>query len=258
MRVRLPLSDRELACAVTGDGPPLVLLHAFPFDARLWQAVTPALAARHRVIAPDLRGFGDSPLGGTPYSIADLADDVAGLLAALGIERAAIAGLSMGGYVALALAARHPTRLGALVLCDTKAGPDTPEARRARDEAIATVRSRGVDAYLDGVLPRLVSPRAPDEVRAQARALGRQSPDAVVAGLQALRDRPDRRAELAAIDCPTLVLVGADDGLTPPAEAHSMAQAIPGAREVVLEAAGHLSCLEAPDAFSRALAEFLP
>jgi pimeloyl-ACP methyl ester carboxylesterase len=163
----------------------------------------------------------------------------------------------MGGYVALALAARHPARLAGLVLADTKAGPDTPEARQARDQAIALVRDEGVGPYMDRQLDRLLSPSAPRALRDEVRALGAsQSAAAVVAALEALRDRPDRRGELAAITCPTLVVVGTRDVLTPPSEAASLARAIPGARLVELEGAGHLANLEAPAAFSDALLGF--
>ncbi len=235
-----------------GSGAPLVLLHAFPLDRRMWWATASALAARRRVICPDLRGFGESPLG-APYSIADLADDVARLMDALGLSRATVGGLSMGGYVALAFAGRHGARLEGLILADTRAAADSPEARRGRDEAIALVEATGVDAYLERLIPRLLSPGASDALRAEVQTLGRQSPDAVLAGLVAMRDRPDRRGELPLIACPTLVIVGAEDALTPPAEAAAMAAAIPGARLVELPGAGHLSCLEAPGAFAAAL-----
>jgi pimeloyl-ACP methyl ester carboxylesterase len=152
------------------------------------------------------------------------------------------------------LAQRHPARLEALVLADTKATPDTPEAREARGQAIALVKAQGVPAYLEKQLPRLLAPRAPASLRDEVRTLGEQRPEAVIAGLEALRDRPDRRAELSSIACPTLVIVGAEDALTPPAEAKAMADAIPNARLIELPGAGHLSNLEAPDAFSAALA----
>jgi pimeloyl-ACP methyl ester carboxylesterase len=251
--MRAQIAGRTVGYELAGAGPPLVLLHAFPFDRRMWQDTGAALAGRRTVIAPDLRGFGESALA--PFSIADLADDVAALLDALGHPRATVAGLSMGGYVALAFAQRHPARLAGLVLADTKAGPDTPEARQARGEAIALVRREGVAAYLEKQLPRLLAPGAAESVRARLRAIGgTQAPEAVIAGLEALRDRPDRRSELGAITVPTLIVVGAEDGLTPPTEARSMAAAISGARLVEVPGAGHISNVEAPDAFGSALA----
>lgn len=251
--MRIRAGERDAAYDDVGAGPPLILLHAFPFDRRMWSVNAPALAGRFRVITPDLRGFGEAPAGG-PYSIADLADDVAALMDALGLSRASIGGLSMGGYVALAFAARHGARLEGLILADTKAGPDSPEARRGRDEAIALVTAQSVDAYLERQLPKLLSARASDTLRATTRALAKQTPDAVIAGLVAMRDRPDRRLELPRIACPTLVVVGSADVLTPPSEAAAMASAIPGARLVELPGAGHLASLEEPSAFAALIA----
>jgi pimeloyl-ACP methyl ester carboxylesterase len=248
--MRARIVGGELAYETVGTGRPLVLLHAFPFDRRLWKGL--AVPGR-MLILPDLRGFGESPLWG-PFVIADLADDVASLLDALGLQRAAVGGMSWGGYVALAFARRHRGRLDGLVLADTKAGPDTPEARQGREEAIALVRAQGVPAYLDRQLPRLLSPAAPESVRNQAQSLGKQRAEAVITGLEALRDRPDRRPELGDIDCPTLIVVGAEDALTPPTEARAMAAAIRGARLIELPGGGHLVNLEAPEAFAAAVA----
>ncbi len=239
-----------------GAGAPLVLLHAFPFDRRMWRQTAEALAAGRRVLVPDMRGFGGSPLG-VGFSIADLADDLAAFLDTLGLPRAAVGGLSMGGYVALAFAHRYPERLDALVLADTKAGADSPQAQQGRDQAIALVRELGVGAFVERQLPKLLSPSAAPQLRASARAIALdQSGEAVIAALQALRDRPDRRDELGGIACPTLVVVGSEDVLTPPAEAAAMASAIPGARLVTIPGAGHLANLEAPAAFEAVLAAF--
>jgi 3-oxoadipate enol-lactonase len=256
----LRLGPRTLAYddlgADAGAAAPLVLLHAFPFDRRMWTDAIAALGPGLRLLAPDLRGFGASELGATGFSIADLADDVAALLDACGLERATIAGLSMGGYVALAFAARHPDRLAALALCDTKAGPDAPEARKGRDEAIALVRAEGVAPFADRQLPRLLAADAAPELRRRVRPLMDQPADGVAAALAALRDRPDRRPELGAIRCPTLVIVGSEDALTPPAEAAALAAGVPGARLVEIAGAGHLPNLEAPTRFAEALGGF--
>jgi pimeloyl-ACP methyl ester carboxylesterase len=255
--MELMLSGRRMTYDLgTGQGVPLVLLHAFPLDRRLFADTARRLTGRARTIVPDLRGFGGSDLGG-PFSIADLADDVAHLLDDLGIERAVVAGISMGGYVALAFAARHPARLLGLVLCDTKAGPDTPEIRQARNEGIELVRTQGVSAYVEKQIPRLLSPAASEELRAEVRALGAQRPEAIISGLEALRDRPDRRDELSGIRCPTLVVVGTEDGITPPSEAGAMATAIANAVLIELPGCGHLANLEAPAPFAQALAGFV-
>jgi 3-oxoadipate enol-lactonase len=257
LRMEMMLAGRRLAYDLgSGNGVPLVLLHAFPFDRRFFTDTARRLNGRARTIVPDLRGFGDSDLGG-PFSIADLAEDVAHLLDHLGIERAVVAGLSMGGYVALAFAARHAARMLGLVLCDTKAGPDTPEARAARAQAIELVRAQGVAAYMDAQLPRLLGPAASPALRAQVRDLGLQRPESVIAGLEALRDRPDRREELARVRCPTLVVVGTDDVLTPPSEAGAMATAIANAVLIELPGCGHLANLEEPAPFAQALVGFV-
>ena len=247
----------QLGYDVVGDGPALLLLHAFPLDRRMWRVTAAALASRYRVITLDFRGFGESTLTAAP-SLELLADDAAALLDALGLPIAAVVGLSMGGYVALAFAARHPSRLGALVLADTRAGADSPAARQGRDDGIALVRSSGTTAFVEPLPAKLLSPRASEETRGLVRALAAQQRDTAIAGaLAAMRDRPDRSAELAALRCSTLILVGAEDTVTPPAESHAMARVIPGARVVLLPGAGHLSNLEAPDAFVEVLGQFL-
>ncbi|MGC9984506.1 MAG: alpha/beta hydrolase [Polyangia bacterium] len=254
--MKISIGSRQLAYESVGSGPVLVLLHAFPFDSRMWRKTAAALAGQRRVITPDMRGFGLSDLGSGGSSIADLADDVASLLDALNLPAATVGGMSMGGYVALAFARRHRDRLKSLVLADTKAAADTPEARQGREAAIALVEQQGVPALLEKQIPRLLSASASDSLRAEVRALGAQSPEAIIAAIRALRDRPDRTAELPEIAVPTLVVVGSDDALSPPAEARVMAAAMPDARVVEIPGAAHLSNLENPDAFSAALAGF--
>jgi 3-oxoadipate enol-lactonase len=255
MKVRI--GERELAYATYGVGRALVLIHAFPFDGRMWRATAEALAGRCRVIVPDMRGFGDSDLGTPEPSIADMADDVAALLDQLGIERAVVGGISMGGYVTLAFAARQRGRLAGLVLADTRAAADSEQAAAGRAGAIELVARDGVSALVEKQLPGLLSSAPSEAVRAQVRALGRQRPEGVSAGIRALRDRPDRRGELGAIACPTLVIVGAEDKLSPPAEVSAMARSIRGARLVEIPGAGHLSHLERPAEFVAAIAEFI-
>jgi 3-oxoadipate enol-lactonase len=239
-----------------GTGPALVLLHPFPLTRTTWAGLAEALAAHRRVIAVDARGFGDSPLAGA-YAIADLADDLAALLDGLAIPRAIVLGMSMGGYAALAFAARHRDRLSALVLADTRAAADSAEARAGRATALATLAEAGPTAYLAASLPRLLSPHAPPALVAYVRARAETRPASLRAGIEALRDRPDRSAELGAIDCPTLVLCGAEDQVTPAAEMRQIAAAIAGARFVPLAGAGHLSHVEAPGAFLDTVTAFV-
>jgi len=255
--MRLARDGVELAWDSVGAGPALLLLHAFPLDRTMWAGTVARLSPRHRVLTLDARGFGESTLG-APCSLETMADDAVAVLDAAGVPMAAVCGLSMGGYVALAFARRHESRLAALVLADTRAGTDSPDGRRARDEGIARVRTEGVEAFVAPQPARLLSAAAPPSLRAEALAIMcRQSIGGIANALAAMRDRPDRTAELSQLGCPTLVLVGADDTLTPPAEARALAQAIPGAQLRELAGAGHLSNLEAPLAFDAALAEFL-
>jgi len=246
-----------LGCDDRGAGAPVVLLHPFPFGRDIWADLAGALSGRHRVLAVEAPGFGESPLPGGGFTIAGFADALAALLDARGVQRAAVLGLSLGGYAALALAARHPARLGALVLADTRAGADTAETRAAREGAIARIRGGDVAGYLDASFPRLLSPGAPPALLAALRARAETRPASLIAGLEALRDRPDRTGELPAIRVPTLVLRGAADQITPEADMRELAAAIPGAAFVSLPEAGHLANVEAPAAFARAVSAFL-
>lgn len=246
-----------------GRGVPVVFLHGFPHDRALWAAQRAALAGQARCLIPDGRGFGLSSTHG-PHSVEQYADDVVALLDHLGIARAVICGLSMGGYVAMALWRRHPTRVGALAFCDTRGGPDTEEGKLRRDEQIALVRRHGVGAILETLLTGMVGSttrtRRPDVVAMLRTMMARQPAAGVVGALQALRDRPDSRPSLGTITVPTLVVVGDEDVLTPIREARAIAEALPPAARVRLEiiaGAGHVPCLERPAAMTHALSDFL-
>ena len=248
----------ELECSDRGQGEAVVLLPAFPFDRRFWSANVPALvAAGFRVIAVDYPGFGRAGALPADLSIAGIASGVAALLDRLHIDRATLIGLSMGGYVAFAFAASFPGRLRALVLAGTRPAADTPAARQGRAQALDTIASRGVDAYLEQSLPRLLAQDAPPALLAAVRALAEDRADTVTAGIAALRDRPDRAAEAPQIDCPTLLLGGAQDQIVPRAELRALADRMPAARFVELPGAGHLSNLEARSAFDGHVLDFL-
>lgn len=235
----------------------LVLLHPFPLDARFWEPVRPALAASRPVITPDFPGLGSAPAA-APVTVDGAADALAERIAReVPGGRAAVCGLSLGGYVALALVARHPERVAALVLADTRAEPDTPDAAAGRHASAAAVRAGGTGPFLDEFVPRLVA-EGHAEARDAARAIAdAQSPEGVAAALEALAGRADRRPDLPAVAAPTLVVVGADDALTPPDRSEALAAAIPGAELVVIPRSGHLSALERPDAFVAAVGAFL-
>ena len=243
-----------------GTGMPLVFVHGFPHHRGLWAPQVDALARRARCIAPDLRGFGESsPLA--PASVEAYADDVIALLDHLQVGRAVFVGLSLGGYVALALWRRHRARCEALVLADTRATADDDAARAKRREMIALARQQGADAVAAAMLPGMVGKgtreRSPETV-ARVDAMLRAAPvDGILGALEAMMARPDATPELAGIDVPTLVVVGAHAVLTPPSAARAMADAIPGARLEVIEGAGHVSSFERPAAFNYVLGEFL-
>lgn len=246
-----------------GDGQPVVLLHGFPHDRTLWTAQRVALAPQARCIVPDIRGFGHSSTHG-PYSMDQYADDVAALLDYLGIERAVVCGLSMGGYIAMAMWRRHPNRVKALVFCDTRAGTDTDDAKQRRDELAVMVKYGGTrvitDAQITGMVGATTRERRPEVMAALRAMMGRQSAAGVIGALQALRDRPDSRETLRSISVPSLVIVGEDDVLTPIKDARGIAEALPSAARVRLEiiaGAGHVPCLERPAATTHALSDFL-
>lgn len=254
------------AYETSGDGPAVVMLHSFPLDRTMWARQMAEVAALGcRAVALDLPGFGASGLDALPPgfnvespSLAAYVRATLDVMDALGLARATLLGLSLGGYVALALAKHHPERLDALVLADTRAGGDAPPIKAGRMMNQALVRSRGAGALIDKLLPGLVAPSTETSVRATVREIAaRQSPEAIGYALLAMRDREDTSSVLAQLAVPTLVLVGEHDAITPPAEMRAMAEAIPRARFDVIAGAGHLSNLEAPEGFGDALARFL-
>ena len=202
----------------------LLLIHGFPFDHRMWQAQLAGLSGDVRVIAPDLRGAGESEVTPGPYSMDQYADDLVTLMDHLEVTQAVVAGLSMGGYIAFALWRRHPERVRALALLDTRAEPDTAQGREARNAAAYRVRQGGAAAYADEMLPKLLAPAGMANPRIRERVrdmMAAQPVDGIVAALGAMRDRPDSRPTLATISVPTLVIVGEQDTLTPPEERRS-------------------------------------
>lgn len=244
-----------------GTGLPVVLLHAFPFDRAMWRPqMAPLAEAGFRVLAPDFPAFGESTPCPDGVTIERAADMLAEFLEVLAIPRAVIGGLSMGGYVAMAFARRHADRLAGLILADTRAAADDAPGREARDKTIATVKENGVVAFAESMVPKLLSEqsRANASLVAFARDIAtRQSADAVIAALIALRDRPDAVAGLDAVAVPTLVLVGEHDAITPPPLAARIASNVRGSELIHIPGAGHLSNLENPDAFNHAVLAFL-
>jgi 3-oxoadipate enol-lactonase len=248
----------ELSREDSGSGSPVVVfIHGFPLDRRMWRSQIDAMAAAGgRAIAIDLAGFGESPL--RAGDVDGHADDVARTLDSLGVERAIVVGLSMGGYIALALARRHPKKLAGLLLADTKAGPDNEEARKGRVANIERVEKEGVAAVFDAMAPKVFTANTDPTVIELLRGLAAaQSPLAAQAALTMMRDRPDATNSLSAIAVPTRVVVGSADAATPPSEAEIMARAIPGAALVTIEGAGHFTNVERPEEFNRVLLDLL-
>ncbi len=248
------ISGAKLFYRDEGEGQPLLLIHAFPLNSMMWESQIAALAPSMRVIAPDLPGFGHSNYASGDSSLDRYADTLISLLDHLEIDHAAIAGLSMGGYTALALLRRHPQRISALVLADTKAGADSDEAKAKRAENAEIAMSQGQAALAERLLPTLLSPAAPAQLIDQVRELIRaNSREGIAAALRAMARRPDSSDLLAGITVPTAVIVGERDTVTPLAEAEKLVAAIPGASLSVIPGAGHLSNLEQPEAFNQAL-----
>ena len=253
------LNGTELHWRDAGRGTrAVVLLHAFPLHSGMWSRQIEALAATHRVLAPDYRGLGGTEGSPEPSTMALLAGDVRALLGHLRIERAAVVGLSMGGYLALELWRQAPGLFTGLVLCDTKAGADTAEGAAGRETFARSALTQGLRWVADQMTPRLLRP-APDaavvtEVR---RLIGDGTPVGVAAAQRGMAARVDSTPTLATITCPTMVVVGEEDGLTPPAEAEKMVAGIRGATLARVAGAGHLSNIEQPAAFNEALTRFV-
>jgi len=260
--IRVPAGDVELAVDVRGEGLPVLFVHGFPFDRTVWRHQLATLS-RVRRIAPDFRGVGDSgaPPGADGYSLTRYADDLVAVLEAVGVRQAVLCGLSMGGYVIFELLRRHPERVKALILADTKPEPDSTEAKRGREELTQVAQRDGQDAVIERLLPRLLAAATQatqPEVAGQVREMAhRWSVPGLVGALRTLRDRPDSTDTLRGVRVPTLVLVGSEDEIAPPDTARAMAQLIPGAQCHVVPAAGHLAPLEQPLATSRVVADFL-
>lgn len=249
----------KLSYSELGHGLPVVLLHGFANDRSLWREQVQALANRHRIIGPDLRGFGRSPdTDGAPVSMDAYADDVLELLDALGIARAVIGGISLGGYVSLAFALRHPQRVAGLVLADTRASPDDAQAAEARRAFAREIAKRGPEAVVESYGDKPFRPGCERAVKEAVRdTILAQPVNGLVSGTLGMAARPDRRPALASIRVPTLVIHGTEDRFIPVDEARVLHEGIADSRYVLLEGAGHLSCIDTPGPFNAALGAFL-
>jgi len=237
------------------------MVHGYPFNRTLWDEQVEALSSRHRVIAPDLRGFGESDAAPGTATMNLMARDLALLLNHLGIVRAAVCGLSMGGYVALALYKQLPSRVRALVLADTRAQADTEDAKQTRFQQAEKALSEGMAGIADAMLPKLLTPETvskhPEVVKRVRDMMLKTKPEGAAAALRGMAERDDQAELLAKITVPVLILVGAEDAITPVADSEKMHAAISGSHLVVLENAGHVSNIERTEQFNDALLSFL-
>ncbi len=252
----------EVAYDEEGRGEAFVLLHGFPIDRSMWREQFEVLSARFRVIAPDLRGLGETPLGDVAAATMDeMAEDLAALLDALNVERAVVGGLSMGGYVALEFFRRFPARVRALVLADTRPQGDDDKGMHTREENARKVLREGMGPLVDSMLPKLLSAstreRRPDVVERVSAMMLAVRPEGAAAALHGMAVRRDQTELLSRINVPTLVIVGSEDAITPPSDAEAMAAKIEGSRLVRVEGAAHLSNVERPEEFNRALLDFV-
>ena len=255
------INDIDLAYSDEGQGPPVVFLHAFPLNRTMWAPQVADLSDRYRVVTIDLRGHGESDAPMWRYTLDLFADDVHGLLAHLGLARATFVGLSMGGYILFALYRKYPALFQALVLADTRATADTPDAKAARFSMAQIAYRRGASAIADLMLPKLLSPAACEhrtDLRDHVRGIITGNHVSGIAGdLMAMEERPDSTPLSRTISVPTLVIAGEEDLASPPEEVEAMADQIPGATFVRIPRAGHLSNMENPGAFNAALLTFL-
>jgi pimeloyl-ACP methyl ester carboxylesterase len=243
-------------------GLPVLLIHGHPFNRTLWTPQVEALvAAGHRVITPDLRGYGDSGVeAGTVY-LADFADDLVGLLDHLGIGQAVVGGVSMGGQIAMELQRGHAHRVRALVLSDTSAPAETDEGKAFRNRLADRLLAEGMDGYAGEVIGKMLADynvtAMPDVAERVLRMMRATDPRGAAAALRGRAERPDYRDTLAAVRAPVLIVVGADDAYTPVADAEAIHELVPHAVLTVIDGAGHLPGAEQPGRFNSALLDFL-
>lgn len=254
------LDGCEIFYREAGRGRPLILLHGFPLDSRIWSAQLDGLADCCRVIAPDLRGFGQSS-SSDPFTMESLADDVYALAERLGAIPFVLGGLSMGGYVSFALERKYPNALQGLILIDTKAEGDSPEAKTNRTRMIDLCRSDGSSAVALQMMPKMLADDTlvsrPDVLQKLSRIMEECPPTAIEHACLAMRDRPDQSCNLPSIAVPVQLICGQSDVLTPPSLMQQMQSAIPHAQLAVIPGAGHMTPMEQPELVNQAIRRFL-
>jgi len=258
---RIRSGDAEIAHAVLGDGPPLVLLHAFPVHHELWLPAAQALTSRYRMILPDLRGHGESDVGEGPAIMEKHAADLARVLDDAGVGRALFCGVSIGGYILFEFWRKYRARVEGLVLCDTRSQTDTSDGRAARLKSAADVLECGTETFVDGMIPRLFGKATlatrPDLVDGARRMMLKMSPEDIAQVQRGMAARPDSMPTLKNINVPTLILMGEEDGLTTVAEGEAMRQNIPGSQLKVILKAGHFAIWEQSEEVGRVIRQFV-
>jgi pimeloyl-ACP methyl ester carboxylesterase len=258
---RVRSGDAEISYELLGQGAPVLLLHPFPANHELWLPAAQALLPRYQLILPDLRAHGDSDAGEGPATMEKHAADISRVLDDARVDRAPIAGISIGGYVSFEFWRQNRARVSALALFNTKAPPDSAEARAGRLQSAADALERGTGPFLETIVPKLIGKTLretrPDRVAAAVTMMKKMSPQDIAAVQRGMAERPDSVPTLKTINVPTLIVTGDEDVLTGVAEADLIRQNIPGSQLKVIPRAGHYSVWEQPQEAGRLLRQFL-
>lgn len=250
--------EGEISYTDTGSGSPVILIHPFPTDLNLWQPQREGLKSHFRVITLDLLGFGKSPsVDGKAITMTEYADEVKQLLDQLHIDKAVVGGESMGGYVALAFLEKYPDRVSGLVLSDTQSISDTEEAKKKREASAVDVLTNGTAGLIKDFLPKALSPTASDAMREYLKSIFEsQSRFAVASGLRGMAMRKDLSQVLKETNLPVLIISGNDDVVISPLQSEAMHRLAKNSKLVKIANAGHLSSLEKPDEWNKAVSEY--
>ncbi len=258
---KIALPDFTMAFDDVGSGKAILFIHGYPLTRKMWQPQIDGLSSFLRVIAPDLRGHGESTPTKGIYSMDLLARDCIDLLDYLNIEKVYLCGLSMGGYISLAFTRKYPERLAGLILTATRASADTEEGKINRERAIENAQKNGIIPIIESMIPRLLSPytfdHQPQLVEEVRQIMQNVTLEAVIGDLSGMKERPDSRAYLHKINVPTLIIHGKEDQLIPIAEVEEMNAAIPHSQLVLFDKCGHLPNLEAKELFNQTVLNFV-
>ena len=258
---RVRSDDVEIFYEIRGSGPPVVLLHPFPCHHEFWNPVAEALDSRYRLILPDLRGHGDSEIGEGPALMQKHASDVARLLDAAGIGKAAFVGCSIGGYILFEFWRRFRERVTSLALCDTRPQSDTADGRANRLKAAAAVLEQGTEPFIESMIPKLMGRTTvgtrPDLVDGARAMMRKMSAEDICLVLRGMAERPDSVADLKSINVPTLIVIGEEDVLSTVADGELVRQNIAGSQLKVVPKAGHYAPWEQPELVGKVLRQFL-